>query len=452
MRVRRLLSGAASVLALALVGAASTTPLTLASAGSTALLSSSPTDASVRLADRPAVGDSEVTAEVVVDRSSSALRQEWIGVGAALTDASVTHLEGRPDLVSMLFGQEPGAIGLEWLRLPLSATDMSTTPWAWKSGTRGIRPSRPAREAIRFLRREVLPVAPGLQVMASAWTAPPAYKTNRSWFGGRLRGDRVKKYARFLVGQARWLTSHGVPLGSISLGNEPGHTSDYPTMAIGDRQLTRLARRVAAPLDSLGVELWGLDHNWADLPRLDATGTAGLDAIALHCYEGAPGQAAGLGLPWLVTECTGTDDGPISTFAWDSKNLVVDAVAAGSTGLLMWNLALSPGWRGAFGGCWTCRGLVTVDGGTVRREPEFFALAHLRRAAPAGSHAAPVTTAGPLLATGFASGPAGEGRVGVYGFNTSDQTQTLRVRTSDGALASVHEVGPYEIFSWVGQG
>ncbi len=26
------------------------------------------------------------------------------------------------------------------------------------------------------------------------------------------------------------------------------------------------------------------------------------------------------------------------------------------------------------------------------------------------------------------------------------------VRTSDGALASVHEVGPYEIFSWVGQG
>lgn len=117
----------------------------------------------------------------------------------------------------------------------------------------------------------------------------------------------------------------------------------------------------------------------------------------------------------------------------------------------MWNLALSPGWRGAFGGCWTCRGLVTVDGGTVRREAEFFALAHLRRAAPAGSLAAPVTTTGPLLATGFAGGPAGAGRVGIYGFNTSDQTQTLRVRTSDGALASVHEVGPYEIFSWVGQ-
>ncbi len=447
MRLRRAVSGAASVLALVMVGAASTTPLTLASAGTTTLLTSSPTDEGVQLASRPAVGDSEVTAEVVVDRGSASLGQEWIGVGAALTDASVAHLKGRPELVTLLFGQEPGSIGLEWLRLPLSATDMSTTLWAWKSGKRGVRPSRPAREAIRFLRREVLPVTPDLQVMASAWTAPPAYKTNSAWFGGRLRGDRVRKYARLLVGQARWLTSHGVPLRSMSLVNEPGHTSDYPTMAIGDRQLTRLARRVSGPLDDLGVQLWGLDHNWADVPRLDATGTAGLDAVALHCYEGAPSQAAGLALPWLVTECTGTDDGAISTFAWDSKNLVVDAVAAGSTGLMMWNLALSPGWRGSYGGCATCRGLVTVDAGSMRREPEFFTLAHLRRAAPAGARAASVSTAGPLIATGFAHA----GGVGVYGFNASDQTQTVRVRTSDGALASVHEVGPYEIFSWVGR-
>ena len=447
MRVRRVVTAAASMLALVLAGAASTTPLTLASCGSTALLSTSPVDEAVRLALRPTLAAEEVTAEVVVDRSRAARGQRWIGVGAALTDASVEHLEGRADLVSLLFGQEPGSIGLEWLRLPLSATDMSTTLWAWKSGLRGVRPSRPARDALRFLRREVLPVAPDLQVMASAWTAPPAYKTSGSWFGGRLRGDRVKRYSRLLVGQARWLTAHGVPLRSISLGNEPGHTSDYPTMAISDRQLSRLARLVGPQLDALGVELWGLDHNWADVPRLDATGTDGLDAIALHCYDGLPADASGLTLPWLVTECSGTDDGPISTFAWDSQHLVVDAVAAGSSGLLMWNLALSPGWRGAFGGCWTCRGLVTIDGDTVRREAEFFTLAHLHRAAPAGSRAAPVTTSGPVIASGFRSA----GRAGVYGFNTSGQTQTVRVRSTDGALASVHEVGPYEVFSWVGR-
>ncbi len=169
----------------------------------------------------------------------------------------------------------------------------------------------------------------------------------------------------------------------------------------------------------------------------------------------AGAQAAALALPWLVTECTGTDDGALGTFAWDSLHLVVDAVDAGSTGLMMWNLALSPGWRGAFGGCHTCRGLLTVDGpadgsvadGNVAREPEFFTLAHLRRAAPAGSRAAEVATSGPLLATGFRA----PGRAGVYGFNASDDTLTVRVRTVDGSLASTHTVGPFELFTWVGR-
>ncbi len=376
-------------------------------------------------------------------------------MGAALTDASVEQLRGRPDLVELLFGDGPASAGLEWVRLPLSATDMSTRTWSWRATRRGARPTAPARQAIAVLREEVLPVAPDLSVVAAAWTAPPSYKKPQTWFGGRLRATRLKAYARFLVGQARWLVRHDVPLRALSLGNEPGHASDYPTMLISDAQLARLARIVGPRLDDLGVELWGIDHNWDDVDRLEATGTRGLDAVALHCYAGRPAQAAALALPWLVTECTGTDDGALGTFAWDSLHLVVDAVDAGSTGLMMWNLALSPGWRGAFGGCHTCRGLLTVDGpadgsvadGNVAREPEFFTLAHLRRAAPAGSRAAEVATSGPLLATGFRA----PGRAGVYGFNASDDTLTVRVRTVDGSLASTHTVGPFELFTWVGR-
>ena len=66
----------------------------------------------------------------------------------------------------------------------------------------------------------------------------------------------------------------------------------------------------------------------------------GFDGAAFHCYGGRPAQMAGLGVPRLVTECTGTTDGFAGTFAWDARNLVAGAVAAGSSGLMMWSLAL----------------------------------------------------------------------------------------------------------------
>ena len=416
--------------------------LVLTSSSTPSFVATSPTDPLVRLSPRDA-SSSTPTDEVVVD--PSAPRQTWRGVGAALTDASLTHLQEHPEVLPLLFGDPGSGAALDWVRLPLTATDMSTSVWAWRATPRGPRPSPEARAAVRFLRGSILPLEPSLQVVASAWTAAPRFKTPRTWFGGSLREDRVASYADVLVGQARWLRRHGVPLAAMTLGNEPGHTADYPTMSISDAQLASLATLVGPRLDRLGVELWGLDHNWSDVPRVTASGTDGLDAVALHCYAGRPGDAASLALPWMVTECTGTDDTATGTFAWDSRHLVADAVAAGSTGLVMWNLALSPGWRGAFGGCHTCRGLLTLTGSEVVREPEFFVLAHLRRVAPPGSSVVPVTTSGPLLAAGFVA----DGQVGVYGYNDSDTARTVRVRTPDGTLSSVHEVGPHELFSWV---
>eukprot|EP01032_Pedospumella_encystans_P003886 gene3886-4595_t len=86
------------------------------------LVVSSPYDGLVRLSTREPAGtlpDDQPVETVTVDPTSSG--QQWTGVGAALTDASVTHLDGRPDLIRLLFdpASERGA-RLQWLRLPLS--------------------------------------------------------------------------------------------------------------------------------------------------------------------------------------------------------------------------------------------------------------------------------------------------------------------------------------------
>ena len=69
------------------------------------------------------------------------------------------------------------------------------------------------------------------------------------------------------------------------------------------------------------------------------------------------------------------------------------------------------------------------------------------QSSPGGGDASvvPTTTTGPLLTAGFLTAD----QVGVYGYNDSDARRTVRIRTADGSLSSVHEVGPHEMFSWV---
>lgn len=410
------------------------------------LVASSPYDSAVRLTSRSpetGLGAETVATTVTVDPTTRA--QEWWGTGAALTDASVDVLDGRPDLVSRLFAPRArtGA-RLTWLRLPLTATDLSTTWWGWRRTSTGYRPAGPGRRAIGVLRRQILPVAPDLRVVASPWSAPPSMKTGDSWLGGRLRSDAVPAYARMLVAQARWLVAHDVPLKAITVANEPGHAADYPTMQVSDADLLRLARLVLPSLRGLGVRLWGLDHNWSDAARVAAIGGAGLDAVAFHCYAGTPSQAGALGLPWLISECTGTTDNAVSTLHYDATVLLRDAIGAGSRGLLFWNLALAPGARGAGGGCTDCRGLLTVSGEDGLPEPEFYVLAHLARAAPVGSRVVAASLPGDLPGVAFRKGR----RVGVVAFNDTDVTRWVRFSVAGAGDAPIYRIGPRELVTF----
>ena len=84
-------------------------------------------------------------------------------------------------------------------------------------------------------------------------------------------------------------------------------------MTMTDGQLTtrRAGGRRAA--DDRGVELWALDHDWADRPRLDnllAAAPGSFSAAAFHCYGGEPRGDGGLAFPPSSTECTGGDWDP----------------------------------------------------------------------------------------------------------------------------------------------
>jgi glucosylceramidase len=407
---------------------------------------SSPADAAVRLAPRTETGGA-ATASVLIDPQER--HQTWTGVGAALTDAATVLLADHPSAVDLLFdpAADDGA-HLNLLRLPLSATDFSTQDWTWSWNAKRqfVRPSSQALAAIDLV-GDIAGVRSDLDVIATPWTAPASMKTNRDLAGGSLRSNKTATYADMLAAQAAWLIDHGVPLGAITLGNEPGYAADYPSMTMSDAQMSSMANRIAGDLDDLGVDLYALDHNWSDRSRADSLLTAApFDGVAFHCYGGAPDQMAGVSVPAVVTECTGTTDNWWSTFGWDSRELVVNSALAGSTGLFMWNLALDPqhGPKAA-GDCENCRGLLTIDPatGSVQATPEYYTLAHVARAAEPGAVRIGTTTVAGVPVVAFVDP---DGTIGVFGHNDTASAQTISFHVRGGDVHTF-TVAPGEMFT-----
>lgn len=392
---------------------------------------SSPDDTAVRLASRTP-SPSAPTAMVLVDPADR--HQTWTGVGASLTDSSVALM--TPDIVDRLYGptRSDGA-HLNLLRLPLSATDFSTEGWTWKwrNRTGTVKPPAQALAALDAL-DHIRAARSDLDVIASPWTAPANWKTNRDIRGGSLRSNKVGRYGQMLSAQAAWLVDRNVPISALAIGNEPGHAGDYPSMLMSDDQMVSIAGAIGDDLDALGVELHALDHNWSDRSRAETLVSSGnFDAVAFHCYGGSPDQMAGFDVPVLVTECTGTTDHWYSTFGWDARELVVNAARAGSTGLYMWNLVLDDAHGPkADWGCADCRGLLTVDRATgeVEPTPEFYTLAHVARAAAPGSVRVASSDVPGLPIVAF---DQPDGSIGVFGQNDTGSAQTLAIHVRDGA-------------------
>ncbi|MBB6626061.1 hypothetical protein H5V45_01890 [Nocardioides sp. KIGAM211] len=383
--------------------------------------------------------------------------QTWIGAGAALTDASAGILASNHEATAVLFdpGRADGA-HLNLVRLPLSATDFSTAPWAfgWSDSSGTLDVPSEAVTSTEVVSQRLMSLRPDLQLVAVPWTAPASMKDSGALNGGALTSASLGAYGRLLLAQADWLRTRGMPVLAMTLGNEPFHSSaSYPTMTMSDAQMISLAKTVGAGLEQRGVQLWSVDHNWSHRGHYDVVqaGAPGMfAAAAFHCYGGSPSQMAGTSVPSVVTECTGTDDGFAGTFRWDMDNLVAGAIDAGSTGLMMWNLALDEQHGPHTGGCATCRGVVDVDSQTaaVSRGPEFFTLAHLSRAADPG---AVVIDSSPSPGVSYAAFRNPDGEIGIVGHNDTGSSQVFSIEVGGAASGGRFLVGPGELFTMRGQ-
>ncbi len=412
-----------------------------------------------------------------IEVDASVRYQEYLGVGAAFTDAAAQLFEkrlGRParrTLLRELLGPAPG-LGLNLMRIPIGATDFSSAHYSLDDRPLGETDPAlvhfalgPHGQRLLSLVRDAHAINPQIRLVASPWSAPAWMKNTGSLIGGRLLPQYYGAFADYLLRFAEEYRSAGVPLYAITVQNEPGfEPDDYPGMRfdaaerarfIGAQLGPKLAQQSQAPL------LLDYDHNW-DVPgsplQVLADPEAGryIAGIAWHCYRGHVAAQSLVHdaypqLLSLLTECSGGgwDPGWSKALRKIVGTLLIEGARNGGQGVVLWNLALDEKHGPHLGGCTNCRGVVTIDSsdGQVTRNVDYYGLAHLSRfVRPGARRIASSSGMGGLLSVAYRN--ADDGSLVLLVYNGAQQARRFSVTSEQRHLDYALPADSVATFWW----
>jgi glucosylceramidase len=343
-----------------------------------------------RLSPRPGLRFHPTPGTRRVIRIGRRPRQRFIGVGGAMTDSSADLIEdgltrrGTRRLMTRLFATDSAGIGLRFLRVPVGASDFTTTgvPYTYDDMPPGVTDPTLEGFTVAHDRAYVLPALRAalardrrLYVEAVPWSAPGWMKANDRLDNlddtGALLAPDYGPYADYLVRFLQAYARAGVHVDALAPANEPGARTSYPGMYLPsplESQFVTHDLRPALAHAGLHPSLLGWDLSWGRLPGSNALVRAArhhaLSGIAWHCYYGNPHDMAALhhAAPHAlqaVDECaTGSGD------PWVTTELEIASFRNWASAVAAWNLALDPEGGPVQPpnlGCSGCTGLVTVD-------------------------------------------------------------------------------------------
>lgn len=438
----------------------------------------SSSDQSRRLAEGPALVMAPAglpqAGDLVLDPADR--RQEIVGFGAAMTDASAHLFQNvltrpeRDQLFRELFG--PEALHFSLVRVPIGASDFSSQHYSLDDVPAGQADPDLKRFSMARVEAEQIPalqaaraINPRLTLMASPWSAPGWMKSTGSLIKGTLKPEYHGAFARYFVRYLDAMQAAGLPVRYITLQNEPAfEPADYPGMRLSAAQRARiigqhLGPALAARQQKVGILDW--DHNW-DMPEeplavlSDPVAAPHVAGVAWHCYAGDPRvmgevKAAYPDKDLFFTECSGGDWSPNwgETLGWMTDNLVIAPIRAGGKGVLLWNLALDEKAGPHLGGCGNCRGVVTIDSRTraVTRNVEYYVLGHVSRFVHPGARA--IGSSGGTAGINHAAFRNADGSLVLLARNTTATPLTLAVRIGSSRFAATMPGGEVMTFVWM---
>ncbi|CBQ69174.1 related to endo-1,6-beta-d-glucanase precursor [Sporisorium reilianum SRZ2] len=230
---------------------------------------------------------------------------------------------------------------------------------------------------------------PRLKVILTPWSPPGFMKSNNTMDGGTLRTGFVDVLAQYYAQAAQAWTRAGVRPWAMTLQNEPSNLAAYPSMGMDAPTQVQLAVALKRELAQRGlgdVQVWAHDDNYsgwqsaAQIVNANANASA-VDAVAFHCYRGAPAQIAqfeaalqaNVSKRVHMSECTGTGN-PANRWsgiqAW-LTNVYWPVGVHNARSVVQWNLALDPGYapRLQSSYCASCTGSLTLSSQSNPQDP-----------------------------------------------------------------------------------
>jgi glucosylceramidase len=337
-------------------------------------------------------------------------KQEILGFGAALTDASCYLLEKlnsqeREALLSELFG---GA-GLRFsvVRTCMGASDYSTSAYSYDES------SAPDPDLARFKidhdRAYILPslraarqVNPDLFLFSSPWSPPGWMKAGGSMMGGSMRKKYYASYAEYFVRFLQAYSAEGVRINAVTVQNEVDTDQDgkMPAALWGQEYEVEFVKNYLGPAferASVDSKIWILDHNYNLWGRvIDELSDPGLNkwvgGIAWHGYAGTPDAMTRVHEAFPTKPSYWTEGGPDITdpdYATDWakwSHTFTEVLRNWAQCIVGWNLLLDEKGLPNIGP-FHCGGVVTVNSKTheLTRSGQYWAFAHYSKAVQRGA-------------------------------------------------------------------
>ena len=405
-----------------------------------------------------------------IEVDSTTTYQSMDGFGFALTGGSASLINNLPalkraDLLKELFGSDSTAIGINYLRISIGASDLDSYVFSYDDNNStadttlqsfSIQPDM--KDLIPIL-KSIVAINPTIKIMATPWSAPAWMKTNKSAKGGSLKSEYYGAYARYFVKYIQAMKEQGITIDAITPQNEPLNPDNNPSMYMSALDQATFIKNHLGPAfykSNISSKIILFDHN-CDVSSYplsildDAAAAKYVDGSAFHLYAGNitalltvhnahPEKNVYFTEQWVGGPSNFGED-----LKWHIKNLIIGAPRNWSKNVIEWNLASDPNYfPHTPGGCSTCLGAITV-GNDVTRNVGYYIIAHASKFVPMGSVRIKSSITGNIANVAFITP---NGKKVVIALNEGNATESFNLRFNNKIITLSLPSGGVASYVW----